>query len=306
MSSVWRRVSSLVVSAVMLGALGAAGSAAASGTSSINGTVYQDLNRNQLQDGGEAAMGGINLYLLDAAGNYLAAAGTDSSGHFMFGGLADGSYIVEFDPSVWWSYRSNWVPTTTGSVYFKRSVSLAGSAVADFGLRPIVRSTDISSPISSFTAPTGLVVHSYDDVIGAADVYAALAGGSLMGPEAATTTVYFDYGTATDATMTVGGSPGSYSGFKASLWIYYVPWLDSYDDVLFHEYGHAWSLYNAYIVPQDTTLASYLQARGLAGDPRLGSSKAWQPDELIAEDYRQLFGSSNAASYPQTNTDIQI
>ena len=34
-----------------------------------------------------------------------------------------------------------------------------------------------------------------------------------------------------------------------------------------HEYGHAWSLYYDTIVQQEGTLASYLKARGLDGDP---------------------------------------
>jgi hypothetical protein len=80
--------------------------------------------------------------------------------------------------------------------------------------------------------------------------------------------------------------------------------LDSADQTLSHEYGHAWSMYYAYLVQQDSTLTGYLQARGLAGDSRVDSSYAWSRREMIAEDYRQLLGSPSAASAPQTNRDI--
>ena len=78
------------------------------------------------------------------------------------------------------------------------------------------------------------------------------------------------------------------------------------DRTLFHEYGHAWSLYNAYLVQQDPALTAYLRARGLLGDPRLGTSYAWDPRELIAEDYRQLFGSPNAQLGGQINRDVPL
>jgi hypothetical protein len=58
------------------------------------------------------------------------------------------------------------------------------------------------------------------------------------------------------------------------------------------------------MVQQDPTLAAYLKARGLEGDTRVGSSYSWSSRELIAEDYRQLFGSPNARSGGQINTAI--
>jgi len=84
----------------------------------------------------------------------------------------------------------------------------------------------------------------------------------------------------------------------------YDSWLDNGDEVLFHEYGHAWSLYYAYMVQQDSTFTSYLKARGIYGDSRINTTKPWTDREMIAEDYRQLFASPNAAAYPQANTDI--
>jgi hypothetical protein len=80
--------------------------------------------------------------------------------------------------------------------------------------------------------------------------------------------------------------------------------LTTYDRTLFHEYGHAWSMYHAYMVQQDPSLRGYLEARGLAGDPRVNSTYGWDTGEMVAEDYRQLFGSATAAQHQQINSEI--
>jgi len=276
---------------------------AATGSGTISGSVWDDANRNGRPDVGESPFAGRLLLLFDAAGSNVASAQTDGNGRYSFSALADGTYRVAFSTQDWWSLRNSWVPTT-GSLSFSRTVALSGAVVADLALRPIVRSTDSTAPISTYTAASGLVVNSYNDAVSAGELFAALSRGSLFGPEAATTTVYFDFGTQTDATTSVAGSPGSYHSFSASLWISYLSWLDNTDAVLFHEYGHSWAIYNADLVQQDDELTTYLQARGVAGDSRLYSSKAWDPREMIAEDYRQLFGSPSAASYPQANTSL--
>lgn len=278
--------------------------ASAAGTSTITGHVWQDVNRNGVLDAGEAPFAGQALMLYDASGANIASAATASDGSFSFSGLADGTYTVKFATQYWWNLRSDWVPTTTGSLFYSRTVNLTGTGTADIGLRPIARSTDVNSPLSTYTAPNGLSIRSYDDAVSAHDIWTAMSGGTLFGPEAALTTVYFDYGTQTDATWSVAGSNGSYSDFHANLWIAYLSWLDNYDEVLFHEYGHDWGNYNAEIVQQDGAYTAYLKARGVYGDSRLYSSKAWDPNEMLAEDYRQLFGSPTAANYPQANRDI--
>ena len=282
-----------------------AGVSHAAGSSVISGSAYDDANRNGVRDPGEAPFSGRQINVFDASGAYVTNAVTDTNGNYVISGLADGTYTVAWDTTDYQSLRQDWVPTTTGSLRFSETVSLSGAATANFGLRQIVRSTDISAPLSTYTASSGLVVRSYNDAVSAASIYTTLAGGSLVGgPEAATTQIYFDYGTQTDCSASVGGSAGSYTGFSASLWIGWLPWLDSGERTLFHEYGHAWSLYNDWIVQQESDLASYLAARGLTGDSRIGSSSLWDPREMIAEDYRQLFGTPVAAAYPQANTDI--
>lgn len=61
-----------------------------------------------------------------------------------------------------------------------------------------------------------------------------------------------------------------------------------------HEYGHAWSLYR-YYMSENSSWARYLQARGLAGDSRVDNGQyMWSTSEIIADDYRLLFGTQAA------------
>jgi hypothetical protein len=291
----------------LLGALavlavhGAAPAAAAGDV--ITGHAYRDLDGSGSQQVGEPTLSDQRLYLYDSGGAYLRNSVTDSSGAYGFAGLPSGDYRVQYASPDWWALRDDWVPTTTGSLQPRLSVHLSGSSVADFGWRPIVRSTEVGAPISSYSGLNGLKVESYDDVVEAREIYDALMQG-LVGEEAPTVLVRFDWGTGSTTTTSVGGTPGSYSGYRAISYVSYVSWLDGGDQTLSHEYGHAWSLYHAYTNQQDPTLAAYLAARGLAGDPRVNSSYEWSAREMIAEDYRQLFGSPNARSAPQTNREI--
>jgi hypothetical protein len=184
-------------------------------------------------------------------------------------------------------------------------VHLAGSAIQHFGWRPILRSTDVTAPISQYIGPNGIRIQSYDDAVSARTIYDHLMRGSLLGPEASTVTIRFDLGAGMNVTSTgVQQSDGVYSGFRATCYLNYESWLNDGDDALFHEYGHAWSQYYAYMVQQDGTFSSYIRARGLSGDLRLGTSYAWDINEIIAEDYRQLFGDDSARLASQMNRDI--
>jgi len=276
---------------------------AAGGTSSIGGTVFEDLNRNQLADVGEMPMANVQLYLLDGNGLFVRGTYSDADGKYQFTGLADGDYLVQFATPSWTPLRNDWVPTTTGSLYPKVTVSLGGTATADFGWRPIVRSTDLSSPISSYTGPNGLHVESYDDAIGAKGIYDAVMGGTT-GSEAQYVTIRFDSGPTSSTVAGWQGSPGSYSSYSAICYDNYISWLTAGDIGVGHEYGHAWTTYYDRIVQQEAGFESYLKARGLYGDPRVNTSYGWSATEMIAEDYRQLLGSAAAQSGAQMNTEI--
>jgi hypothetical protein len=269
----------------------------------IGGFAFEDVSRDGTYESLEQPLSDQHLFLYDGAGNYVTNAYTDSSGWYEFPGLADGSYRVEFAPASWSAIRADWVPDNTGSLLPRRAVQLAGTSRADFGWRAILRSTDASAPFSSYTGSNGLQVKSYDDVVDAREIYDRLISGSLVGAEAAFTTIRFDFASTGSTSTSAWQTAGTYTDYNATSNVSYVSWLNG-DGELFHEYGHAWSLYNGYIVQQDPTLARYLAARGLLGDPRIGSSSAWSTREMIAEDYRQLFGTPSAQSLTQMNRDI--
>jgi phage baseplate assembly protein gpV len=67
-------------------------------TSTINGTVFQDINTNGVQDSGEPAIAGQMLYIdLDGSGVLKAGdptATTDANGNYQFTGLGAGTYTI--------------------------------------------------------------------------------------------------------------------------------------------------------------------------------------------------------------------
>lgn len=276
---------------------------AAAGT--ISGTAFQDADRDGVRDAGDTTLGDQRIYLYDAAGAYQGNALTDPDGTYAFSELADGEYRVAYAASSWWAVREDWVPTTTanGNLRPDLAVSLQGTATANFGWRQIVKSTDSSAPISTYTGSNGLTVKSYNDVVPAFTLYQAVIAGTV-GIEAPRVEIRFGIGTATATGSSVAKVDGRYSGFGAIATVAYLTWLDGGDTALSHEYGHAWSLYHAYITQQDPTFAGYLRARGLEGDARVDSTYAWDRMEMVAEDYRQLLGSPSARVATQTNREI--
>src|SRR4051794_35355584 len=174
-----RNLPSRGVVIVAFGALAGAGAvvagpATAAPTSTISGIVFHDDNRDGRFDSGEAPMSGQTVYLYDGTGSYLGATTSDSAGSYAFGGLADGQYRVDYSSASWSQLRNSYVPTTTATLKPTQPVSLAGTAVADFGWRPLVSSSDLSKPIASFTAANGLHIYTYNDALTPQQVYTAL------------------------------------------------------------------------------------------------------------------------------------
>jgi hypothetical protein len=87
-----------------------------------------------------------------------------------------------------------------------------------------------------------------------------------------------------------------------TLWLY--AWLGSDfsstpDRVIAHQLGLLWIAHHF----QGGTQAfwgDYLRIRGLAGDERIDSKAVWEREEILADDYRLLFGSAAAIEqYPR-------
>jgi hypothetical protein len=300
-----RKIRLAVMTAAIVGGVGLPLlPAQAADTASISGIAFEDGNRNGAHDVGEPALGNHVLYLFDGGGGYLRNATTDANGRDAFTDLTPATYRVDYSSMTWSSLKRDWVPTTTGSLRPSRTVTASTSTSADFGWRRIVWSTTLGSPVSTATGANGVRVDMYTDGATAAHVLELLNAGSLLGGEGASISVAVGYGDVDQTVTSSAYSSGRYSSYQASVYVTWDSWLSNAEATLFHEYGHAWSLYFATMVQQDTSLSGYLQARGLAGDSRVDSGYSWNRKELIAEDYRQLFGSDAARTSPQANTSI--
>jgi hypothetical protein len=273
------------------------------GTPAVSGTAYQDADRDGVHDAVELPMSGQVIELRGAGGSLIATRLTDSGGRYAFNGLTAGTYQVRFGDDAWRALRLDWVPTTTGNLKPRFTAQVQGPTVLDFGWRPMIRSTQIYAPMGTYTGPSGLRVETYNDAVPPEEIYRELMLG-LVGAEAQFVTVRFDLNQSAQTAAAWQGIPGSYSNYSAVVYAGYDFWLDGGDQGLSHEYGHAWSYYYARIVQQESGFDRYLAARGLTGDPRVNTTYEWNPAEMIAEDYRQLFGSANAKLAWQMNGAI--
>lgn len=303
----WRTpVAILFVLATMAGGL-ADGMAPAGASSGLAGSVYHDDDRDGRRTDGEAGFDDLSLHLLtEDRSELVASTTTDEHGGFTIPDVADGSYVLQMASSSWWALDDDWTPTNTGTLQPRLAVTVSGgSGDASLGLRGIVRSSDPDAPITATTAVDGMALRSYNDVVPAGELHEVLMEGSLVGPEAAAVTIRHDLSGTTTCSGVASWDGEAYTSYRATCSISWSYWLSGGHTAIFHEYGHAWSMYHAYVTQQDPHLLGYLDARGIdPDDERIGTSHAWSVREMIAEDYRQLFGSPKAQASPQENQDI--
>ncbi|QIH79280.1 YSIRK-type signal peptide-containing protein [Macrococcoides canis] len=62
----------------------------------IGDRIWEDNNNNDIQDAGDTGIAGVTVTLKDASGNVIATQVTDANGNYLFEGLANGDYTVEF------------------------------------------------------------------------------------------------------------------------------------------------------------------------------------------------------------------
>lgn len=106
---------------------------------------------------------------------------------------------------------------------------------------------------------------------------------------------------ASQAATAAGESGGVYTSFNATMYLKGINsgFSNQPDAVVGHEYGHVWSLYHLYL-SQNGKWDAYLDFRELTGHLKLDTSYEWSRAEIIAEDYRLIFGSTAAiAQRPQ-------
>lgn len=66
------------------------------GTATLGDHVWNDENRNGIQDAGEPGVAGVTVTLYNSAGAVAGTTTTDSSGNYLFTGLEPGEYRVKF------------------------------------------------------------------------------------------------------------------------------------------------------------------------------------------------------------------
>jgi PKD repeat protein len=186
------------------------------------------------------------------------------------------------------------------------SISLMASNAASANtalMADLVKVTATSGVIDQMITPEGATIQIYSGITGgwtAQSIYNLLKPNayqlSKIGPSL-TIKVTPQYSSSYTGGIT--GSGCSYSGFQATIYLQAVA-DDSFstgpDAVIAHEYGHAWTHYYLYSSRNCGSWNSYLSERGLLGDSRVNSNYMWDPSEMAAEDYRQLFGTSLAVS----------
>jgi hypothetical protein len=163
----------------------------------------------------------------------------------------------------------------------------------------------VSNPTSgsgqTLVTPEGATIQVDADVSGwtAAQVYDLLQANAyqlnLLGPSL-TVKVQTQY--ATDTSIGVSQVGGIYQNYHATIYLQATAnsvFTARPDYAVAHEYGHAWSTYHLYMT-HNGDWSSWLDYRGLTGNPLLDTSLSWDRSEMIAEDYRLLFGSALAVS----------
>jgi Bacterial Ig domain len=155
--------------------------------------------------------------------------------------------------------------------------------------------------VEQLVTPEGAKVQIYSGVTGwtAQGIYDLLKPNAyqlaLIGPHL-TIKVQTTYNTFT--TTSAGTTGGVYKSFNATLYLDARSsslLLTRPDATIAHEYGAVWSMYHLYLTEQGSW-TPWLQARGLLGNPLVDSSDVWSKGEMIADDYRMLFGTPAAQS----------
>ncbi|WP_160122397.1 SdrD B-like domain-containing protein [Rhodovarius lipocyclicus] len=113
----------------------------------IGDTVFEDMNGNGVQDGGDVVLAGVTVKLLDGTGTVLATTTTDASGNYLFVGLKPGTYAVQFDKPAGYVFTAkdaggdavdSDADLVTGQTVAKTYISGADDRTIDAGLyRPV-------------------------------------------------------------------------------------------------------------------------------------------------------------------------
>jgi hypothetical protein len=247
------------------------------------------------------------------------------------GGASDNvgvaSVDVQVDGGPWqaasgkssWSYAWDTTTVANGTHTLVAKATDTSGNVTTASLTVTVSNVVAAAPSTqgSWVSPEGVTinVHSAGSWT-IAQVYSILKANALdldkIGPHL-TIDVQDQYTSQTQVSTTFYA--GKYTSYAATMWLQGVnsSFASRPDDTVTHEYGHAWSDYWLYIGHQGDW-SSYESARWttsdgsltLATDSRTNSSYIWQVTEIVADDYRLLFGSPLAISERPAHLNNQI
>jgi hypothetical protein len=266
---------------------------------------------------GGSASDNVSVQRVDVqvdAGSFASASGTTSwSASFNTSGLANGTHTITARATD----SSGNVRSVTETITTSNTTSSPSpSPTPTTSPSPSPTQSTTSSP-SHMVTPEGVTIDINSAGSWTTDqIYSMLKASALelstIGPHL-TINVQDTYSSSTASSA--GTTNGVYTNFTAIIYLKGVnsTFASQPDAQLAHEYGHAWTLYHLYMT-HNGDWSSYLKTRWtdstgsttLATDSRLDSSYVWTRSEIIAEDYRLLFGSSLAKSERpvQMNTDI--
>jgi len=229
-----------------------------------------------------------------------------------------GSWTAASGTNSWsWSWNSAGVSNGSHTLTARATDSAGNTSTTSATLNVSNSTGGTSAPSTqgSWVSPEG--VHINVNTTGPWTinlVYSILKANALdlatVGPHY-TINVQDTYGDKTTVSSTL--MDGTYSGYTATTTLYGAGGTSMADRSVAHEYGHAWSYYYYYLVHNGSWL-SYENVRWttsdgsttLATDGRTNGSYTWQVSEIIADDYRLLFGTQAAISEQPShlNTDI--
>lgn len=212
-----------------------------------------------------------------------------------------GPWTAASGSTAWsWSWNTTTLANGTHTVAVRATDSAGNATVAS---RSFTVSNTTTGPtvVDSLTTPEGAKILVYSDTSGwtAQQVYDLLKPNAYelatIGPSL---TVKVQATTSSQTSTSVGATGGVYTSFRATLYLQAKSgstFTSRPDQIVAHEYGHVWTMYHLYMTRQGDW-SPWLSARGLLGDARLDSSYNWSKNEMIADDYRMLFGTPAAVS----------
>lgn len=216
---------------------------------------------------------------------------------------------------------ASWAPGSSHTVG-ARAVDAAGNTSAVSGVTVQKAATAPPPPTGdpsvapatqgTWTSPEGVVIDvATTGSFTIRDIYRLLLENATAPGDldrvGATLTIRVQDTYSSSTSTTAVGMPGAYTSVRSTIYLKgSSSTFSTRPDMQFaHEYGHAWASFHLYL-GDGGDWNRYLTVRDLAGDPRMGTSYGWSRDEIIAEDYRLLFGSAAAVAQAPSHMNNDI